>query len=250
MDERELIVQMNDAYERNFTGWDFDLINSKTDESEDPWDYRQIVETALQTKTSVLDMGTGGGEFLFSLKNLPSRVCATEGYEKNLPVAKKRLKKKGIEVKFISANKIPYECGQFDIIINRHESFDAQEVHRVLKRKGVFITQQVGGMNDSNLNFDLNAKAGVYLTWNLFKAAEGLEKAGFKIERKANSIGYTRFYDIMTLVYYLKCIPWQIEDFSIDTHRDRLISIHDYISENGYYDLIRHRFLLVCSKKS
>lgn len=40
---------------------------------------------------------------------------------------------------------LPYEDESMDIIINRHESYDIYEVYRVLKKGGIFITQQVGG---------------------------------------------------------------------------------------------------------
>ena len=39
----------------------------------------------------------------------------------------------------------------FDIVINRHGAFDENEIWRVLKPKGIFITQQVGAENDREL---------------------------------------------------------------------------------------------------
>lgn len=38
------------------------------------------------------------------------------------------------------------------MIINRHESFDIEEVRRILKPNGIFITQQVGGKNNEILS--------------------------------------------------------------------------------------------------
>lgn len=40
----------------------------------------------------------------------------------------------------------------FDIIISRHEAFDIDEVYRLLKPNGLFITQQVGGLNNKELS--------------------------------------------------------------------------------------------------
>lgn len=37
------------------------------------------------------------------------------------------------------------------MIINRHGDFDAKELYRLLKKGGIFITQQVGSDNDREL---------------------------------------------------------------------------------------------------
>ena len=43
------------------------------------------------------------------------------------------------------------EMKLLDMVFNAHESFDLMEVRRVLKPKGVFVTQQVGDLNGINL---------------------------------------------------------------------------------------------------
>ncbi len=45
-------------------------------------------------------------------------------------------------------DQLPYEANFFDIVINRHESYDLSELKRVLKPNGLIITQQVGGGNN------------------------------------------------------------------------------------------------------
>jgi len=55
------------------------------------WNYRNEVKFRIYGISSLLDMGTGGGEFLSSLSPLPANTCATEGYEPNIPVARNRL---------------------------------------------------------------------------------------------------------------------------------------------------------------
>ncbi|MDR0302702.1 MAG: class I SAM-dependent methyltransferase, partial [Treponema sp.] len=100
-----------------------------------PWNYKNILETNFNGKESLLDMGTGGGEFLCSLTNLPKNVCATEGYEPNIPIAEKRLKEKGFLLKQIKTDsEIPFDNEYFDIVINRHESYEIKELKRILKK--------------------------------------------------------------------------------------------------------------------
>ena len=40
---------------------------------------------------------------------------------------------------------------EFDIVINRHESYNEKELFRILKPNGLFITQQVGAYNNKDL---------------------------------------------------------------------------------------------------
>lgn len=254
MNKDVLIGKLMAEYSTDFSGWDFSYLtdSGRMRESVLPWNYRSLVEDRLslaRNSVSLLDMGTGGGEFLLSLKNLPPETFATEGYEPNLKVAQENLKEKGIEVRFIGADdRIPYDDRQFTTVINRHESFDSGEVNRVLKAGGVFITQQVGGLNDLNLNSALNAAASEYSSWHLFSAVKDLSGRGFRILRQQEAYGYTRFYDIGAIVYYLKCIPWQIPDFSVERYADSLHSLHEYIETNGYLDLINHRFVIIAEK--
>jgi 2-polyprenyl-3-methyl-5-hydroxy-6-metoxy-1,4-benzoquinol methylase len=101
------------------------------------WNYKNIVENNFIGKESLLDMGTGGGEFLYSLSNLPQNVCATEGYEPNIPISEKRLKEKIILLKPIkNDSEISFDDEYFDIVINRHESYDIAEIKRILKKGG------------------------------------------------------------------------------------------------------------------
>ncbi len=249
MNRQKILDEMLAEYETEFKGWDFSHLKDTMEESKEPWDYRQLVEESMVGKHTLLDLGTGGGEFLSSLHNLPPSVFATEGYEPNLPIVKQRLNPLGVSVTFITENKIPYASEQFDIVIDKHDSYDPMEIHRVLKPNGIFITQQVGGLNDCNLNLAFKGKLSEFVGWELFGAVKALEEQGFSIVRRQEYFGYTRFLEAKALVYYLKCIPWQVEDFSVLNYSEHLLAIHDYIEENGFIDLIKQRFLIIAKKK-
>ncbi len=53
------------------------------------------------------------------------------------------------------------------MIINRHESYSVKEVSRILKKHGTFITQQVGGLNNKEINEFLGAADSRFNDWNL-----------------------------------------------------------------------------------
>ncbi len=179
------------------------------------WSYTSEVLTAARLTDSLLDMDTGGGEFLAGLQPLPSHTCATEGYAPNVPIARQRLEPLGATVYEVGEDDIlPFADGEFDLVINRHGSYLAEEVSRVLNPGGGFVTQQVGGTNDWGLNEMLGAEPNrQWEDWTLDSAVRDLEKAGFEIEVGKEAFPITRIFDIGALIYQLKAIPWQIPRF-------------------------------------
>lgn len=59
-------------------GWDFSHIEGRFAEEEPPWDYRQIILEHLKPEMRILDIDTGGGEFLLSLNHPYKNTAATE----------------------------------------------------------------------------------------------------------------------------------------------------------------------------
>lgn len=197
-------------------------------------------------------MGVGGGEFLASLQPLPERTVATEGYPPNIPVARERLEPIGVTLCPIGEDdQLPLDDAAFELVINRHESYDPAEVLRVLQPDGVFVTQQVGGEDD----LDLNRFLGVddthpYAHWTADFAASQLREHGWEVIAKREAFPVTRYFDIGAVVYYLNAVPWQIEDFSVERYRDRLWELHLRIERDGHVDVRNHRFLLIARKPS
>ncbi len=145
---------IQEALSQELVGWDFSWLHARTRESLLPWDYRKIVLDRMQSAGSLLDLGTGGGEFLSTLAPLPPHTWATEGYPPNVPTARNRLAPLGVQVVDVSelGKLLPFDNASFDLVINRQSSFNAWEVYRVLRTKGCFITQQVGWQNCMELN--------------------------------------------------------------------------------------------------
>ena len=57
---------VNEAWQHEFSGWDFGYLAGRMIESPLSCDYRQIVLEKIKTAHSLLDQDTGGGEFLSS----------------------------------------------------------------------------------------------------------------------------------------------------------------------------------------
>lgn len=235
---------LNEAISTPFSGWDFSHMGERWVENTPDWSYEELAVSLLGQSRSTLDMGTGGGEFLAGLKTLAPKIAATEGYEPNLAIARQRLSPLGIEVHEVKEDKLPFSDESFDLVINRHESFDCEEVKRVLSRGGRFLTQQVGGQNYLEINDTLLTGPRSFSDWNLESAVNLLAEGGWRVEDTRECFPEAIFKDIGALIYYLLHTPWQIEDFSIEKYRSILETLHQKIENEGGFTVRAHRFLI------
>ena len=255
MEDRRFGQLIAEALEAGFSGWDFSYLSGRWVEEEPPWSYRERVVALLRGGVrSLLDMGTGGGEFLASLAPLPPASVATEAYAPNVPVAARRLHPLGVRVVAIGDDeRLPFADDSFDAVINRHESYVPSEVFRILRPGGRFITQQVGELETIELNEQLQARVHGRVTpsypgWNLDTALAGLVQAGFEIVDRREAFPRSIFYDIGAVVYYLRAVPWQIPDFSVEAYRDALFALHRRIEAEGALVARAHRFYIEARK--
>lgn len=239
-----------EAEAHDFSGWDFSFIRERWREDKPPWRYKQLILIALQKAETLLDMGTGGGEFLASLNPLPPQTVATEAYPPNISIAQTRLQPLGVKVFEVESDEaLPFEDETFDLIINRHESYAVSEVYRILKPGGRFITQQVGDKDNLELNTWLQASPMVKDTpWHMDYATAQLKTGGFEIINQKEAFPSTKFYDVGAVVYYLKAVPWQISNFTVETYLEQLYQIHQHIQANGEFETQSHRFLIEVAK--
>ena len=142
MESKELFNFLVSEAEHPFSGWDFSYMEDRVRNAPLTWSYVSKILPLVRKVDSLLDMGTGGGELLSSLLSLPKHTCTTEGYEPNVSLARKRLEPLGVRVcKYESDENLPFNDEEFDLIINRHESYSPNEVNRILKHGGYFVTQ-------------------------------------------------------------------------------------------------------------
>lgn len=231
-----------------FSGWDFSYITDTERVKSDllSWSYGTMAKQLIGAAASMLDMGTGGGEYLSMLRPFPPTVFATEGYKPNVPIAQKRLEPLGVKVVAIADDTyLPFHDHQFDLVLNKHESYSPKEVRRIMKENGVFLTQQVGGMDCRGINVALGAPINrEYENWYLASAREELEKIGFEVLVSKEEFPIQRFYDIGALIYYLNAIPWQVPGFNVSVYEKKLYEVHKSIQTEGFFDVKQHRFIL------
>ena len=249
--EEELFDFIRFEYSYPFSGWNFSHINTRIVSSTLPWSYTSKILLRLRTTKieRFLDMGTGGGEFLSdNFQPFPKNSFATEAYPPNVPIARKRLESLGIKVIQVEEDgKLPFDDDYFDLIINQHEFYSDQEVFRILKPGGEFITKQVHQKNDLDLANLLKLPIDDE-PWNVELASQSLVNAGFEIIEKYESDMEVRVFDVGAIAYLLKIAPWGIPSFNLEEHIERLLPLQKMIEKEGYIKLNNPRFMIIAKK--
>ena len=239
--------------EAHFSGWDFSYVAGREAEAPLRWSYLSEALLRARKAQAVLDMDTGGGEIFSRFAPFPSIAVATEAHAPNIPIARERLEPLGVQVIPLAEDEpreLPFEDQSFDLILNRHGYYWEPEVYRLLQPEGVFLTQQVGDRNDIGIRELLGAPdAQPNIEWaDLAEAVANLRAAGFRVTKQLEDIYPQRFYDVGAIVYQLKAVPWQIPDFTVEGYFKRLKMIHERIQNDGYVDVLEHRFFIIAEK--
>jgi hypothetical protein len=198
---------------------------------------------------------TGGGEWLSSLRARATITVATEGWQPNVAVAAARLSPLGIPVVYTEgatdnhrqepgdpAGRLPFRTDAFDLVTNRHESFRATEVARVLRREGTFLTQQTHSGSQQFHELLGSEPPGVQ-ELELDMIVVQLQDAGLSIDEAEIGTATTLFADIGALAWYLRSVPWAVPGFTVSTYRQALLRLH-----NGPIRVPHRRFWLRAHK--
>ncbi len=233
----------------HFEGWDFSHIRKRMHQDKPPWDYTSIARRLAKSSSKALDIDTGGGEVLLRIEP-PEGSYAAEGYKPNVAVARKNLKGAGVNVVYAdAAHKLPFKDKTFDLVLNRHGAINAKEIFRVLKKDGYFLTQQV----DSTTNLiDLMRVFGSEPKWTFnnlkFRKAE-MKKLGFQVIRSKQWKGKITFKDVGAIVYFLKSIPWTVDEFSVKKYHHQLELLQSRLDSGKALTFMLGNFLILAKKR-
>lgn len=233
-------------------GWDFSHLSGRYREEDDlPWDFKAIIEKYLKEDDQLLDMETGGGEFLLTFNHPPQLTSAIEGYEPNIKVCEETLLPLGITFKPCDGgDPLPFEDDSFDVITNRHGDYDVNEIKRTLKKGGLFLTQQVGAENDLELaELLLGHAEPAYPEAYLEKAKKQFEKNGFDIREGAETYKPIEFYDVGALVWFARIIEWEFPDFSVEKYKENLFKAQEILEQESCVKGRIHRYYFVAQKR-
>lgn len=205
-----------------------------------PWDYEaQAVELVAGDRGPVLDLGTEDGRFFATLAPFPHGSAATETWAPHLPLARRHLQPLGVDLYPVSVEEgpLPFLDSRFSVVLARDEGFDPDEVVRVLRPGGVFLTEQP----DSREGIRLCAVLGERLPWDpdevtMETIAEVATTAGLVVDRVSEHEAERRFTDLGAVLWFLRSRPWfvpglsDLSDRSIARYETELRALHLYLA--------------------
>jgi hypothetical protein len=246
-----------------FTGWDFSAFGDRTT-IERPWDYTRMAVDLARESPDLLDMGTGGGEWLAALAVHPALTVASEAWLPNVALAARTVRAVGGYVvqdegaldndeQLVSRprGRLPYRAGAFHLVVNRHEAFVAGEVARVVAPGGVFLTQQVDNGNlDDCFRLLGRPSPPPRASWLPLAVAQ-IKAAGLAVEDARTGVETYRFADVGAFAWYLSAVGPLHDDwagFTIDAYRDAFVQL-DARVRAGVPIEIRQRRLIVRARR-
>lgn len=252
--DKEALLQhwLKEEEAAHIHGWDFSHIRGKYEEEQDlPWNYRKVVGQYLRPEQKILDIDTGGGEFLLSLGHPYGNLAATENYGPNVALCSQKLLPLGIDFwQADGGGELPFASQSFDMVINRHGNFNPDEICRVTKPGGIFITEQVGAENDRELVELLlgDMPELPFPDQYLSIAKAAFEKRGFSTIKAEEAFRPIKFWDVGALVWFARIIEWEFPDFSVKSCLEHLYRAQERLEREGVIEGSIHRFLLVAEK--
>jgi SAM-dependent methyltransferase len=232
---------------RNFSGWSFPDIRVDYLEPGPPWDYQALVREHAARASSMVDLGTGGGEFYSTIADgFAGRAVATEEYHVNAPVARGRLEPLGAHVVHASADRgLPFAGASFDLVIDRHEALDPNDVARIVRPGGTVITQQVCEPNWQEAEHYFGRDSGIPEHYGPYQ--QGFRDAGLQVEAQKHvwKVAYPTMGEI---VFMLLIAPWEIPGFDPLAEIEQIIAMEDGLRAPEGIVMTFARYLIIARK--
>jgi len=251
MNRNDLIEAWKHEEQQPFYGWDFSHLDGRMLEEQAPWSYSSRAAELMHGSSSVVDLGTGGGERFLKLRDYwPRKVVVTEEYPPNFKLATERLSHFGVkvvDVRLTDSGPMPFADDEFDLVLNRHSGFNPTEVARILAPGGTFLTQQVHGL----WAYDLLAAFDAKPQWpdaTVEKYVPRLIEAGLAIVNTEEWSGQLAFTDVGAIVYYLKAVPWLVPGFSVATHLNYLLKLQSRLEDGEALAFVARKYLIEARK--
>jgi SAM-dependent methyltransferase len=235
-------------------GWDFSWFDGRATEQRPSWGYARLLTDRLGESDAALDIQTGGGEvFAWTLGQSgkrPAARAATESWPPNAALAAERLRGLGAGVvRAPDGGALPFRDGSFDLVSTRHPvEIVWEEVGRVLRSGGTFLSQMVGAGSNRELYEYLMGPQPDSPQRSPGVAVAGAEAAGLTVvDLRAETLEVV-FFDVGAVVHFLRKVPWTVPDFGIERYRARLAALHADIQRDGGFTCHSQRFLIEARK--
>ncbi len=231
---------------RRFSGWNFDDLRVTNLDLAQPWDYVAIAREHAARAARVVDLGTGGGEvYARIVAGMDARFIASEEWHVNAPAARDRLRPLAVDVVHASSEVTPWAAGSFDLILSRHEAIVPDEIVRILRPGGVFITQQVGSGQWEELRPFFPRKT-VFPDHNVLYR-QAFEAAGLDVTSRTHT-WRAAYGGLGEIAYMLLVAPWEVPDFDPEADIDALLALEEAHGGEQGIVLTLSRYLMIARK--
>ena len=246
-------IEYKDFYDKvgKTNGWDFSHLQVSSEGV--TWRFYEEVTKRCNGSELLLDIGTGGGENLISIASsylFGVGIDLSGGMMETAHSNLNKVKLSNIRFTQMSSDHLEFPSDFFNIISCCHAPFLAKEAARVLKREGLFLTQQVCEGDKMNLKhaFRRGQSFGEVDGTLKDRYVSELQDAGFRIMETFDYDAieyYERPEDLLFLLKHTPIIPCfgqSNQDFHI---------LNEFIENNRTSKGIRtnsKRFLIVATK--
>ncbi|GAA4090828.1 class I SAM-dependent methyltransferase [Nonomuraea soli] len=233
-------------------GWDFSWLDGRATEQRPSWGYQRQMSERLARASAALDIQTGGGEVLAGARKLPPVMVATESWPPNVAKATRLLHPLGaVVVVDEDEPPLPFGDGAFDLVVSRHPvTVWWQEIARVLRPGGTYLSQQVGPASVFELvEFFLGPRPEESRrSRHPDDAVRDAELAGLAVVDLRYEELRTEFFDIGAVIYFLRKVIWMVPGFTVEQYLDRLRELDDRIRAEGPFVATTTRFLIEATR--
>ncbi len=227
-------------------GWDFSWFRGRATEERPPWGYSRLVGERAAGVRAMLDVQTGGAEVLAGIPAAPPVLRATESWPPNLALARRRLAPLGGQVEHVADDApLPFDTASFDLVVSRHPTRVLwQEIARVLRPGGTYLSQQVGAGSVHELSVAMLGEFEPSTNRSPERAVVAAEGAGLRVQDLRTARLRMTFHDIAAVVHFLRKVIWIVPGFSVAAYRPQLRALHERIEAEGPFVAHATRFLI------
>lgn len=218
-------------------GWDFSWFAGRATEQRPSWGYARLVADRMAAATAALDIQTGGGEVLATVPRPPALLVATDAWRPNVAVAAGNLRPLGASVvEAADESGLPFRDRSFDLVVSRHPVRTRwDEVARVLRPGGTFLSQQIGAGTNRELSVAMLGPLPEPDPHHPGQLAAAAEAAGLTVLDVRAERLRVEFFDVAAVAYFLRKVVWTVPDFTVERFLPRLRAVHQQIIAQGSF---------------
>ncbi len=212
-----------------------------------PWNLESIVSNFYKDNMKILVLGFYDLKFFATLNILPQNITFVFNNEKLFNHYRDRIVPLGYKVSILNNGFLDINI-EYDLIINKFKIYNILEINRVLKKTGIFITEQNGFKNNELLSKLFDPRYKTKIMNNDLNHNFSITKEYFTIVYSDECYPYIRFKDIKDLLNYIIHNEDEFPNFSIDKNYSDLSDIDQVIKINRYIESFLHKFIIVAKK--